>query len=66
MTGTPASTPTSEVAMTASEIVRHQVMWNRLISVVEEQALALVRTAFSTSVREQVTSRQVCSMHGGG
>jgi N-methylhydantoinase B len=29
-----------------------QVMWNRLISVVEEQALALVRTAFSTSVRE--------------
>lgn len=29
-----------------------QVMWNRLISVVEEQAQALVRTAFSTSVRE--------------
>ena len=27
-------------------------MWNRLISVVEEQALTLVRTAFSTSVRE--------------
>ena len=27
-------------------------MWNRLISVVEEQAQALVRTAFSTSVRE--------------
>ncbi len=32
--------------------VAHQVMWNRLISVVEEQAQALVRTAFSTSVRE--------------
>ena len=32
--------------------VHMQVMWNRLISVVEEQALALVRTAFSTSVRE--------------
>ena len=32
--------------------VAYQVMWNRLISVVEEQALALVRTAFSTSVRE--------------
>ncbi len=32
--------------------VTHQVMWNRLISVVEEQAQALVRTAFSTSVRE--------------
>lgn len=32
--------------------VAYQVMWNRLISVVEEQAQALVRTAFSTSVRE--------------
>ena len=32
--------------------VQFQVMWNRLISVVEEQAQALVRTAFSTSVRE--------------
>ena len=32
--------------------VARQVMWNRLISVVEEQAQALVRTAFSTSVRE--------------
>ena len=32
--------------------VAFQVMWNRLISVVEEQAQALIRTAFSTSVRE--------------
>lgn len=32
--------------------VHMQIMWNRLISVVEEQALALIRTAFSTSVRE--------------
>jgi len=32
--------------------VANQVMWNRLISIVEEQAQALVRTAFSTSVRE--------------
>jgi len=32
--------------------VKHQVMWNRLISIVEEQAQALIRTAFSTSVRE--------------
>ena len=32
--------------------VRMQIMWNRLISVVEEQALTLIRTAFSTSVRE--------------
>ena len=34
------------------EEIRMQVMWNRLISVVEEQALTLLRTAFSTSVRE--------------
>ena len=32
--------------------VTYQVMWNRMISVVEEQAQALIRTAFSTSVRE--------------
>lgn len=32
--------------------VRLQVMWNRLIAVVEEQAQALLRTAFSTIVRE--------------
>jgi len=36
----------------ALSTVSYQVMWNRLISVVEEQAQALVRTAFSTSVRE--------------
>ncbi|WP_281649627.1 hydantoinase B/oxoprolinase family protein [Novacetimonas hansenii] len=29
-----------------------QVMWDRLLSVVEEQALMLVRTGFSTSTRE--------------
>ena len=32
--------------------IRLQVMWTRLISVVEEQARTLIRTAFSTSVRE--------------
>ena len=30
----------------------HQVMWNRLIAVVEEQAQTLVRTAFGTPTRE--------------
>lgn len=40
------------MANTAFDSVRMQVMWNRLISVVEEQALTLVRTAFSTSTRE--------------
>lgn len=29
-----------------------QIMWSRLIAVAEEQAQTLVRTAFSTSVRE--------------
>ncbi len=29
-----------------------QIMWNRLISVVEEQAQTLIRTAFGTSTRE--------------
>lgn len=38
--------------MSGPSVVAFQVMWNRLISVVEEQAQALVRTAFSTSVRE--------------
>ena len=38
--------------MTQPSRVAYQVMWNRLISIVEEQAQALVRTAFSTSVRE--------------
>ncbi|MEM7223765.1 MAG: hydantoinase B/oxoprolinase family protein [Pseudomonadota bacterium] len=32
--------------------IQMQIMWNRLISVVEEQAQTLIRTAFSTSVRE--------------
>ena len=35
-----------------AEKVRLQVLWDRLISVVEEQAQAIMRTAFSTSVRE--------------
>ena len=37
--------------MTIGEI-ELQIMWNRLLSVVEEQAQTLVRTAFSTSARE--------------
>ena len=32
--------------------IHHQLMWNRLIAVVEEQAQTLVRTAFSNTVRE--------------
>src|SRR5207253_11190106 len=32
--------------------IHTQIMWSRLIAVVEEQAQTLVRTAFSTTVRE--------------
>ncbi len=32
--------------------IDYQIMWSRLVAVVEEQASTLVRTAFSTSVRE--------------
>lgn len=38
--------------MNEMDQIRFQVMWNRLLSVVEEQAQTLVRTAFSTSARE--------------
>lgn len=32
--------------------IRQQIQWNRLISIVEEQAQIMIRTAFSTTVRE--------------
>ena len=35
-----------------SDPIRMQVMWNRLLSVVEEQAQTLIRAAFSPIVRE--------------
>ena len=35
-----------------SEQLSNQLMWNRLLSVVEEQAQTLIRTAFSPIVRE--------------
>ena len=38
--------------MTVPSSIDYQIMWNRLIAVVEEQATTLIRTAFSTSVRE--------------
>ena len=34
------------------ETIRHQVMWDRLITIVEEQAQTLIRTGFSVSTRE--------------
>ena len=45
--------------------VQNQVMWNRLISVVEEQAMTLIRTAFCPSVREAGDlSAGVFDIHG--
>src|SRR3984893_2771088 len=35
-----------------SSVIDKQIMWSRLIAVVEEQAQTLQRTAFSTIVRE--------------
>jgi len=32
--------------------IRMQIMWDRLLAIVEEQAQTLIRTAFSTTVRE--------------
>jgi N-methylhydantoinase B/oxoprolinase/acetone carboxylase alpha subunit len=39
-------------AAAAREEVRNQVLWSRLLAVVEEQARTLMRTAFSAVVRE--------------
>ncbi len=36
----------------AIQQIHLQIMWNRLLAVVEEQAQVLIRTAFSTTVRE--------------
>jgi N-methylhydantoinase B len=45
--------------------IRFQVMWNRLISVVEEQAQTMIRTAFSTTVREAGDlSAGIFDLHG--
>jgi N-methylhydantoinase B len=38
--------------MSALQDIQRQVMWNRLLAVVEEQAQTMIRTAFSTTVRE--------------
>jgi N-methylhydantoinase B len=38
--------------MNALETIQRQIQWNRLIAVVEEQAQTMIRTAFSTTVRE--------------
>ncbi len=54
MSTTVSSAPSYGVGQGAVglEQIRQQVMWQRLIAVVEEQARTLVRSAFSTSTRE--------------
>jgi N-methylhydantoinase B len=42
----------TDTAPAAIGEIELQIMWNRLLSVVEEQGQTLVRTAFSTSARE--------------
>ena len=44
--------PVSEPHADPLRAIRTQVMWNRLIAVVEEQAQALLRTAFGSVARE--------------
>jgi 5-oxoprolinase (ATP-hydrolysing) len=46
-TASTAPTPSTQLAA-----IQRQIMWNRLIAVVEEQAQTMIRTAFSTTVRE--------------
>jgi N-methylhydantoinase B len=49
----------------AMATIRLQVMWNRLVSVVEEQAQIMIRTAFSTTVREAGDlSAGIFDLHG--
>ncbi len=51
--------------MSALEEIHRQVMWNRLIAVVEEQAQTMIRTAFSTTVREAGDlSAGIFDLHG--
>ncbi len=50
--GTAAGAPAAGGAQAGLAALEGQIMWSRLLSVVEEQARTLVRTAFSTPVRE--------------
>ena len=45
--------------------IRTQIIWDRLLAVVEEQAQTLVRTAFSTSTRKLATCLPASLISGG-
>ena len=47
------------------DAIHRQVMWNRLIAVVEEQAQTILRTAFGSVVREAGDlSAGICDLSG--
>ncbi len=51
--------------MSALADIQRQVMWHRLVAVVEEQAQTMIRTAFSTTVREAGDlSAGIFDLHG--
>jgi N-methylhydantoinase B len=55
----------STQAAGALERIQQQIQWNRLIAVVEEQAQIMIRTAFSTTVREAGDlSAGIFDLHG--
>lgn len=57
--------PERAAAPQALQSIRLQVMWNRLVAVVEEQAQALLRTAFGSVAREAGDlSAGVYDLHG--
>ena len=42
--------------------IRQQIMWSRLIAVVEQQAQTMLRTAFSTPFARPAICRLACSI----
>lgn len=43
---------TTQNNQSATAVIRNQIMWDRLIAVVEEQAQTIIRTAFGAAARE--------------
>lgn len=41
-----------QASLSATAIIRNQILWDRLIAVVEEQAQTIIRTAFGAAARE--------------
>ncbi len=55
----------TSMSKTPMDAIQRQVMWNRLIAVVEEQAQTILRTAFGSVVREAGDlSAGICDLQG--